>query len=362
MRGCLVASSTLVLALLLLGSSQAAEVVGQEPFSGNLTGVASAPTIDVDVAYGGSFALPAEADEVRVELAWERSGQERPLRLTITDEGCQGRCDTNEIASRAGTPPITVAVPSPSDGTLGWQVTLEDGRAVHEGFTGRAVYLADRSDSASQPTVDGVGTPSTVSGSSWGTSVGLAVGLTALTAGAIATRRAFAVPRWIPAPILGLFHRKDGHELLEHPTRSQIHATVADEPGIHFEALSRRVGLGHGALEHHLARMAAADLLVDHRLDGYRGYFLPGEHTYAEKRAFLTVRAPGARSLLQAIASRQGMGISALAHRADLSVSTASYHADRLTSRGLVERDESGRSTRLSLTALGATVARALAG
>lgn len=149
-------------------------------------------------------------------------------------------------------------------------------------------------------------------------------------------------------PGVSLFSRIAHDKVLDHPRRQQVHDIIAAQPGVHFQQLARTTGLGRGALDHHLAKLSDAGLIVPKIGQGYTCYFAKGidRHVMAAAGA---VKSPGAKRLLQALRSSDVVSMREAAAEAGVAVSTASHHMARLREAGLVEKTPKGyRATELA--------------
>ncbi len=149
---------------------------------------------------------------------------------------------------------------------------------------------------------------------------------------------------------LGLFTRLQSSELLEHKERRAIHEALAAEPGLHFNELRRRVGLGNGALNHHLAQLEKADLVTSARSAGYTCFYLKGQMDRRVMAALPALRSDGARRVFQAVVARPGIAGAEAAAAAGLTPQTGHYHIQRLRAAGLVDARRDGRAVRLHPT------------
>lgn len=156
---------------------------------------------------------------------------------------------------------------------------------------------------------------------------------------------------------LGLFSRIEDDQVLDHPTRRRIHDAIQAEPGIHFQALSRKAGVGRGALDHHLRKLVAADVVTVRKAPGYTCYFPKGRLDRRFLDAAPAVRSEGSKAVLQAVATRPGTSSRDLALGLGMAPSTVSYHIKRLQAAGLVSPGDVG----VHLTPLGAQAQAAAA-
>jgi len=154
--------------------------------------------------------------------------------------------------------------------------------------------------------------------------------------GALAGALAYFWPGVRGAFGASLFSRVDGGALLELGSRQRIMAAVQAEPGIHFMAISRATGLGRGALEHHLRKLVAADLLTVRKARGYTCYFAKGAVDRRVAQAAPLLRSDGSRAVFDAVRAQPGASGRELARRLGRSPSTVNYHLQRLQGAGLV--------------------------
>ena len=146
--------------------------------------------------------------------------------------------------------------------------------------------------------------------------------------------------------VVGLFSRVQPEAVLGHPHRTSIMLAVESEPGIHYQALLRKMGLGNGTLEHHLNTLVSAGHLRRVRNGGYTCYFVG-----APVAGAAALKSEGARRLLQELRLHPGQGLVEAATASGLSPATASHHLARLEEAGLVRSMRDGRSRRLWPTA-----------
>lgn len=152
---------------------------------------------------------------------------------------------------------------------------------------------------------------------------------------------------------LPMFSRIRDEDLLEHPVRNQIHQTVTEEPGIHFQEMVRRVGKGRGTTEHHLRKMVAAGVLVEKAQRGFTCYFPKGRIDRNLMVAAPLMKSEGARQVMHAVAQQPGTAALDIAGHLGISTSTVNYHVKKLAEAGLLDTRRDGRFLRLALTGMG---------
>lgn len=356
----------LAVALILLASATvptgAADPVGdpheldQRRFTANVTSTGLGPSIDHELVPSGHADLfpPDRTDRIVLTVGWAEEDRDGTLRVEVLGEGCLTACQQAPIATAEGPTPIELSFsPSPeATDELHVHVTSDEDARAAEPVEGTARFLAtperDRSsldahardELAAPPSEPGAWRETTLT-------VGTVAGLAA------AVWWALSRTGWV-APITGLFSRLEKDELLEHPVRRRIVEAIDEAPCIHLEALVRRLDLGRGQLEHHVGKLLAADLLVEHEAAGYRAFFPPGWQPRATRQGLVLLKTPGARRLLAAVVDAPGNGVREVADRAEIAPSTASYHAARLEEAGLLTKVRREGKHALSPTALGA--------
>lgn len=137
------------------------------------------------------------------------------------------------------------------------------------------------------------------------------------------------------------FTRIADDELLQNPNRARILDLVRAEPGIHFQDLARKAGIGRGTLDHHLRKLVDAELVSIRRTSGYSCCFPKGVGAIDRRLmdAAPVLRSEGGRAVLQVVARRPGASSRDLAIELGLAPSTVSYHLKRLETAGLVLPD-----------------------
>ncbi len=185
----------------------------------------------------------------------------------------------------------------------------------------------------------------------------MAIGLTsALLAGLVALRQ------HLKLGVLALYSRIRDRDVLNDPTRRAIATVIGDRPGIHFRALARELGAGHGQLDHHLTKLTEAGVLEVHPTPGRVCYFLAGQVSPDEREPLALLQAAGLRAVLEAAADSPGAAIHELAETAGLATTTVSEHVSSLADRGLVMAERDGRTRRVRVTGLAERVLGQLQG
>jgi len=125
-------------------------------------------------------------------------------------------------------------------------------------------------------------------------------------------------------------------------TRSLVRECVRENPGIHFNEISRTLDIATGQTQYHLRRLLHEGTLVSEELRGRTHYYPP---TYAEheRTTIALLRRETTRELVVVLLETDTTAPAALADRLGLARSTVEWHLSALVEHGIVrktERDE----------------------
>ncbi len=169
----------------------------------------------------------------------------------------------------------------------------------------------------------------------------IAGGFTAVAGAYIAARESSRM-KWFSL-LAPLYTRLAKDDVLAHETRNKIHALVTANPGLHYSAIKRELGLANGALTHHLRMLEQHGVLVmqsrAHRAHFYpRGPRLPDEpdpvSDFAARVMTQLRRSPGLTQV-------------ELADRLGASKQLVNYHVKRLERQDRLRARPDGRVRRL---------------
>jgi DNA-binding MarR family transcriptional regulator len=136
-----------------------------------------------------------------------------------------------------------------------------------------------------------------------------------------------------------LYSRLDKGELLEHPARRELVATIREEPGINQSDLQQRFQMGWGALLYHLQRLEAQGIVVSNRWGRSRRYFVNDRSVLPRAEGIRALKAPNARQLAELVVAHPGSTQEELAQSMGLSRSVVSKYATRLEQASLLQRE-----------------------
>lgn len=154
-------------------------------------------------------------------------------------------------------------------------------------------------------------------------------------------------------PFVPGYSRIGEDEALDHPTRSSIHELVADQPGIHFNAIAEHLDLERSVARHHLRKLVDCELLSQRDFEGYTCYWRPGSVDRELIEAAPALKSEGARRILEVVSAAPGRSAKEVAEAAGLSEATVNYHLGRLQDAGLVDKERDGRRVAVRITGMG---------
>ncbi len=138
------------------------------------------------------------------------------------------------------------------------------------------------------------------------------------------------------------FSRIHKDQVLRQPQRARIMEVIEQNPGIHFQEITRATDQGRGTVEHHLNTLSRTGHVVAHVGAGYTCYFAKGKVDRRIMAAAPLLKAPTARKIVAAIDAGHGRSLATLSTRAGVGRSTVGHHVKRLKEAGLVDESEGG--------------------
>lgn len=125
-----------------------------------------------------------------------------------------------------------------------------------------------------------------------------------------------------------------------------ISRTIADEPGIHFNALVRRLNLAPGQVQYYLRRLLQEGDVVEEPLYGRTHYYHPN-YDASDRRSIAVLRRETARDVLVYLLEYGPASPATVTDALDIARSTLEWHLGHLEEQSLVEkqRDQQGHVT-----------------
>ncbi|UPM44187.1 winged helix-turn-helix transcriptional regulator [Halocatena salina] len=131
-------------------------------------------------------------------------------------------------------------------------------------------------------------------------------------------------------------------------TRQSIVDCIRSEPGIHFNALVRRLDLAPGQVQYHLRIILNDDDLLREHLYGKTHYY-PSSVAAWERRALALLRRETAAEIVSYLLEYGRTDPATVADELDIARSTLEWHLSRLTEQELVTKEWDGQH-RVTLT------------
>lgn len=121
-------------------------------------------------------------------------------------------------------------------------------------------------------------------------------------------------------------------------TRSQIRTCIYNNPGIHFNAISRQLDIATGQTQYHLRRLSKKQRVNKESVCGKTHYYPP---TYSEweRGAIALLRRETAREIVLLLLKQDEIQPARIATQLDLARSTIEWHLSQLIEYGIVTKE-----------------------
>ncbi|MHB8633307.1 MAG: winged helix-turn-helix transcriptional regulator [Thermoplasmatota archaeon] len=134
---------------------------------------------------------------------------------------------------------------------------------------------------------------------------------------------------------------------MRNQARARIVSLIEADPGIHFRGLAAVVGLGNGALGHHLRVLAAGGLIVD-KADGREvRYYMKQPRTFGLEGRRSVLKSDTAQEIVAFVRTHPGLSIAGVGRCLSVNRSQVSRHARKLGKAGVLRLERMGRGVRL---------------
>jgi len=148
--------------------------------------------------------------------------------------------------------------------------------------------------------------------------------------------------RLLPVLFLPLYTRLHRGELLDNDSRGMIRGCIISEPGIHYSAIIRRLGMTNGEAAHHLQTLEREGIIWS-RNDGRFKRFYPAGMKLADAPMNLNRLQT---AIFETLRERDGLSKSELSRVLEASFPTIHRHVSRLAAMGVVRLERKGLSVR----------------
>ncbi|MBI4210871.1 MAG: winged helix-turn-helix transcriptional regulator [Candidatus Diapherotrites archaeon] len=133
-------------------------------------------------------------------------------------------------------------------------------------------------------------------------------------------------------------------QALQLDVRKKLYNTISRNPGLHFRELQRRVGIATGALQYHLDYLAKKHLVRAEKETKFMRYYLVRQD-FRETDLMSLLRQESMRKIIVFLMQRRFANNNAISAGVSLSPSTTSWHLDKLSESGYIERWRRGKRT-----------------
>jgi predicted transcriptional regulator len=125
--------------------------------------------------------------------------------------------------------------------------------------------------------------------------------------------------------------------------RNRINEYVTDNPGVHFNELTRALDLAPGQVQYHLKKLERQDTITEESLYGRTHYYTPDYGSW-ERGALAVLRRETARDILVTLMTNGPSSPDTVTDRVDIARSTLEWHLDHLVEQELVEKQRDTRN------------------
>jgi predicted transcriptional regulator len=120
-------------------------------------------------------------------------------------------------------------------------------------------------------------------------------------------------------------------------TRARIRDCIDDNPGIHFNAVSRKLDIATGQTQYHLRKLVRAEKVTKEGLYGRTHYFPPTFSEW-ERGVIALLRRETSREIVLLLLGAAPLPPAEIADRLDLARSTVEWHLSRLVENEIAEK------------------------
>jgi predicted transcriptional regulator len=124
---------------------------------------------------------------------------------------------------------------------------------------------------------------------------------------------------------------------------ARIAGTISDAPGIHFNAIVRKLELAPGQVQYHLKGLIREGVVVAEPLYGRTHYYRP-DYDADERGAIAVLRRETPRDIMFYLLERGPTDPSTVAADLDIARSTVEWHLDHLIEQGIVRKQRDSRN------------------
>ena len=127
-------------------------------------------------------------------------------------------------------------------------------------------------------------------------------------------------------------------------SRQKIYNVIELNPGLHFREIQRRTGMAVGRLQYHLDYLVKKNLVKIEKHGKFTRYYsVSGPQLGAAQPLMSLLRQESLRKIIIFLLTKRRANNTKIAEALALSPSTVSWHLEKLTSAGIIEKKRKGR-------------------
>lgn len=120
-------------------------------------------------------------------------------------------------------------------------------------------------------------------------------------------------------------------------TRTRVKEHVTSNPGVHFNAIGRNLGIATGQTQYHLRRLVRENVLVSRSIRGRKHYYRQG-YTRSQQAALALLRRETTREIVLRLLEHDEATPGELADDIGIARSTIEWHLSTLLEHDLAEK------------------------
>jgi len=132
-------------------------------------------------------------------------------------------------------------------------------------------------------------------------------------------------------------------------TRARIRNCIYDNPGIHFNAVSRKLDIATGQTQYHLRKLTRGEKVTKEGVYGRTHYFPPTFSEW-ERGVIALLRRETSREIVLLLLRSEPLPPAEIADRLDLARSTVEWHLSRLVEYEIAEKRKPETELVITLT------------
>jgi parallel beta-helix repeat protein len=143
------------------------------------------------------------------------------------------------------------------------------------------------------------------------------------------------------AASMSLYTRLKREDVLDQETRGMIRGYIIANPGEHYNAIKRALGLKNGTLAYHLKTLEKEKLIKSVRDGRYKRFYPPNMKVSEE----VIILNKAQELIMGQIIDNPGISQKELANKVGLSTSTINYHISVMANAGFIRVERKGKHT-----------------